>query len=118
MFPFEAGFVVNFTVGEDNTPKGCGVLDGEWRLYNMRPVNEPNYIYPGQPGYNGSPPCGFNTYAPEGMASSDIVALFAEDHEAWQEAFFNAWEKIETNGYDQEMLTEGPANGQLLAPFM
>ena len=58
------------------------------------------------------------TYAPEGMASADIVALFAEDHEAWQEAFFNAWEKIELNGYDQEMLTEGPANGQLLAPFM
>ena len=47
MFPFEAGFVMNFTVAEDNTPQGCGTLDGEWRLFNQRPVNEPNYIYPG-----------------------------------------------------------------------
>ena len=47
MFPFEAGFVMNFTTAEDNTPQGCGTLDGEWRLFNMRPVNEPNYIYPG-----------------------------------------------------------------------
>ena len=75
-------------------------------------------IYKGSPGYNGSPPCGFNTYAPEGVASSDIVTLFAQDHDAWQEAFFNAWEKMGMNGYDKEILTEGPAIGHLLAPSM
>ena len=69
-------------------------------------------------GYNGSPPCGFNTYAPEGEASSDIVTLFAQDHDAWQEAFFNAWEKMGMNGYDKEILTEGPAIGHLVAPSM
>jgi len=118
MMPYEASFVVNFTIAEDNTPSGCGVLDGDWRFQNMRPVNEPPHIYIGSPGYNGSPPCGANTYAPEGEALSDIVTLFAEDHDAWQEAFFNAWEKMVHNGYDIDMLTEGPTNGQLLAPFM
>lgn len=118
MMPFEASFVLNFTIAEDNTPSGCGTLDGDWRLTNMRPINEPNHIYIGSPGYNGSPPCGANTYAPEGEALADIVALFARDHDAWQDAFFNAWEKMGINGYEKEMLTEGPSNGQLLAPFM
>ena len=76
----------------------------------------PTFI--GMQGYNGSPPCGFNTYAPEGEASSDIVTLFAQDHDAWQEAFFNAWEKMGMNGYDKEILTEGPAIGHLMAPSM
>ena len=50
MFPYEAGFVVNFTLAEDNTPQGCGVLDGDWRLNNMRPINEEPFIYPGKNG--------------------------------------------------------------------
>ena len=121
LFPYEASFVVNFTIAEDNTPQGCGVLDGDWRLTNQRPVNEPNYIHAGQPGYNKSPPCGFNKYAPEGEALSDIVALFAENHDAWLEAFFSGLEKMGTNGYRKEnepKLNEGPANGQFLAPLM
>ena len=48
MFPYEAGFVLNFTVAEDNTPQGCGTLDGEWRKENQRPINEPDFIYPGK----------------------------------------------------------------------
>ena len=118
MMPYEASFVLNFTVGEDNTPSGCGTLDGDWRFYKMRPINEPPHIYIGSPGYNGSPPCGANTYAPEGEALAEIVGIFARDHDAWQDAFFNAWEKMGINGYEKEMLTEGPTNGQLLAPFM
>ena len=51
LFPYEASFVVNFTIAEDNTPQGCGVLDGDWRLTNQRPVNEPNYIYAGKHKY-------------------------------------------------------------------
>ena len=54
----------------------------------------------------------------EGEALAEIVAIFAHDHDAWQDAFFNAWEKMGINGYEKEMLTEGPTNGQLLAPFM
>ena len=49
MFPYEAGFVMNFTVAEDNTPQGCGTLDGGWRKENQRPQwPEPDFIYPGK----------------------------------------------------------------------
>ena len=43
------------------------------------------------------------------------MRLFAEDHEAWQESFFNAWEKMQQNGYQQLELTQAPDNGHLLS---
>ena len=61
------------------------------------------------------PACGLNTYAPEGEASADIVAAFAEDHDLWAETFLEAWAKLQTNGYDPEQLTVGPENSWLLA---
>merc|ERR1712008_55118 len=68
-------------------------------------------LWLGSPGFEDQPPCGKNTYAPEGEATADIVRLFAEDHEAWQESFFNAWEKMQQNGYQQLDLTQAPDNG-------
>ena len=44
--------------------------------------------------------------------------MFADDHDLWQKTFFDAWEKMQINGYDMTSLTEAPINGQLLAPFM
>ena len=49
----------------------------------------------------------------QGDATADIVRLFAEDHTAWQNTFFDAWEKLQLNGYD--WLAEAPANGNLLS---
>ena len=72
----------------------------------------------GSPGEEGSTNCGPNTYAPEGEALADIVALFADDHDVWQETFFNAWEKMQSNGYESDELVEGPDNGQLQVPFL
>ena len=43
------------------------------------------------------------------------MRLFAEDHEAWQESFFNAWEKMQQNGYNMWELTAAPDNGRLLS---
>ena len=43
------------------------------------------------------------------------MRLFSEDHEAWQESFFNAWEKMQQNGYHQWELTQAPDNGHLLS---
>ena len=43
------------------------------------------------------------------------MRLFAEDHEAWQESFFNAWEKMQQNGYYQWELTQASDNGHLLS---
>ena len=46
--PYEVSFVLNFTV-IDNLPRGCGLLDGEWRLNKWRPYKETwlNKIYNG-----------------------------------------------------------------------
>ena len=124
--PYEVGFVLNFTV-IDNYPRGCGPLDGDWRFKFGRPncqkycgndIARPNKMYIGSPGYDGSPPCGPNTYAPEGETSANIVAKFADDHDLWSKTFFNAWEKMQLNGYITKDLDESPSNGNLLAPFM
>merc|ERR1712083_525968 len=78
-------------------------------------MGEDARLWIGSPGFEDQPPCGKNTYAPEGEATADIVRLFAEDHEAWQESFFNAWEKMQQNGYQQLELTAAPDNGHLLS---
>ena len=87
------------------------MVDGDW---GWQPDGN---LYAGAPGVNGAPPCGFNTYAPEGQSSADIVAQFANDHDHWQTTFFTAWEKMQLNGYRVDELTEAPPNGQLLAPL-
>ena len=43
------------------------------------------------------------------------MRVFAEDHEAWQESFFNAWEKMQLNGYYPWELTQASDNGHLLS---
>ena len=121
-FPYEVGFVLNFTE-INNYPRGCGPLDGDWRMRCPKPDSKwcpqdlqlPNRMYIGSPGFDGSPSCGKNTYAPEGEASADIVAKFADDHDEWQTSFFDAWEKMQLNGYTKEDLVVSPENGQLLA---
>ena len=74
-----------------------------------------NGLLSGAKGEGGSSNCGRNEYAPEGMALADIVDLFASDRQAWLETFFNAWEKMQLNGYDPEDLTEAPSIGNLIA---
>ena len=69
-------------------------------------------IYPGSPAHESNPGCQFVTYAPEGEALPDIVEKFADDHNEWQKSFFNAWEKMQKNGYDK--LTPAPSSGNLL----
>ena len=71
----------------------------------------PPSIYVGSPGYDGSPACGKTEYAPEGKASADIVTEFAENHDIWQETFWDAWEKMQMNGYDN--LFVGPNDWHL-----
>ena len=132
--PYEVGFVVNFT-SINSKPRGCGVLDLHylWRPHGQEPWK--NQIYPGKmtklvnffsvfyvkgvlsgaKGEGGSTNCGRNVYAPEGTALADIVDSFAKDSQAWQETFFNAWEKMQINGYELDDLTVAPPNGNLIA---
>jgi hypothetical protein len=43
------------------------------------------------------------------------VARFADNAKEWQSTFFNAWEKLQMNGYNVEDLTIAPENGNLQA---
>ena len=108
--------VVNFT-NVDNYLRGCGPLDGQWRLDKPAAPggSESGRVFIGAPGFDGSPSCEANMYAPEGEALADIVNKFADDHDEWAETFFDAWEKMQLNGYDPAQLTESPANGNLLS---
>ena len=126
--PYELGFVLNFTM-ENYYPRGCGPLDGAWRLTGQGPdcnskqcqgIPKSNRMYIGSPGYNGSPPCGPNKFKLEGEdeTSAEIVTKFADSHNEWQKSFFDAWEKMQLNGYIKEDLTESPENGYLLAPLI
>ena len=47
--PYEVGFVLNFTL-EDNYPRGCGPLDGNWRFGKGKPLDPPeaNRMYVGE----------------------------------------------------------------------
>jgi len=122
--PFEVNFVVNFTVDGENRPRGCGPLDGNevpWSGGNELVIGVEDWniknkpIYPGSPGFYGSPPCGYQMYAPEGEASADIVAAFADDHDLWARVFLQAWQKMQKNGYSNQDLTNGPSNSWLLS---
>ena len=128
VLPYELGFVLNFTV-ENNFPRGCGPLDGAWRLTGMKPdCNSPyckghpksNRLYIGSPGYDGSPPCGANTFKldNEEESSAEIVAKFADSNDEWSKSFFDAWEKMQMNGYNKVDLVESPENGQLQIQLM
>jgi len=128
VLPYELGFVLNFTV-ENNFPRGCGPLDGAWRLTGQKPdCNSPyckghpksNRLYIGSPGYDGSPPCGANTFKldNEEESSAEIVAKFADSNDEWSKSFFDAWEKMQMNGYNKVDLVESPENGQLQIQLM
>merc|ERR1719250_51845 len=123
VLPYELGFVLNFTV-ENNFPRGCGALDGAWRLTGQKPDCNSQYckghpksnrLYIGSPGYDGSPPCGANTFKldNEEESSAEIVAKFAGSNDEWSKSFFDAWEKMQMNGYNKVDLVESPENGQL-----
>ena len=71
-------------------------------------------IYVGSPQYENAPICQAVTDLFDGEALPDIVEQFAEDHDVWQEAFFDGWEKMQTNGYALDDLEIAPTEGNLL----
>jgi len=79
-----------------------------------------NRLYIGSPGYDGSPPCGANTFRldNEEESSAEIVAKFADSNDEWSKSFFSAWEKMQMNGYNKVDLVESPENGQLQVKLM
>ena len=104
--------VIDFDVDDTtNLPTGCGPLDDGWTATSSTP-NVPMYV--GSTDGN-KPSCESVQYAPEGLSLPDIVELFANDHDAWQKSFFDAWEKLQLNGYSLKDMKKAPANGKLMA---
>ena len=107
--PYEVGLVLDFKVDEDNIPMGCAHLDEEWdsKKWYRKGYPSPPHIF----GTSKTPEderlvCGKPAHAVH-------VDTFAEDGHKWQETFFKAWEKVVANGYSEDQLKEGPAEGYL-----
>jgi len=100
-FPYEMNFVMDFTVDEENHPRGCNIPDVypecAWGHephcpYSELPINCPrnNFKLPG-----------------ESMSSADIVDEFAYSHQTWAVEFLEGWQMIQKSGYG-ESLEDGP----------
>jgi len=55
--------------------------------------------------------CDKNDYAPEGEPTHQIVDEYAEDHDVWAKDFLDAWQRMQSNGYED--LKEAPQNSWL-----
>ena len=100
LFSYEMNFYHNFTVDENNRPRGCAGLNTNLR--NLTEMQSAELLQ-----------CGRTTYSPEGETTSDIVEAFADDHDVWAETFLESWDKMVTNGYTSQDLTDGPQNSML-----
>ena len=43
-----------------------------------------------------------------GEALSEITVAFGENHDVWNKAFLDGWEKMVENGYAEDELVAGP----------
>ena len=80
-FPYEMNFVMDFTVDEENRPRGCNIPpvygDNWFADFGSLQIDCPraNYVLPG-----------------ETQTTADIVEEFAEDHEVWAREFLEGWQ--------------------------
>ena len=103
---YEVHFVYNFTVDEENRPRGCNILDLDMSEIRALPLDQ-RYI-----------DCPKNMYAPEGKPVSQIVKDFALDHDFWAKTFLDAWHKMQANGYGEDKLKDGPKSSWLGYSFL
>ena len=61
---------------------------------------------------NGQPhSCPKNKLAPEGTPIHEIVEDYAKNHDTWAKDFLEAWQRMQSNGYDN--LMDAPQNSWL-----
>merc|ERR1711936_779602 len=104
--PYEMSFVMDFTVDEENHPRGCNIPDVypecDWGTdphceYNALPIKcgRTNFKLPG-----------------ESQSSADIVEEFGDNQQVWAKEFLEGWQMIQKNGYDNT-LKDGPKSSWL-----
>jgi len=82
---YEVNFMNEFQMDELSRPHGC-IVHGE------STVNCP----PNMEQYEN------------GEALSEITMAFGEDHDVWNQAFMEGWDKMVENGYTEDQLVAGP----------
>jgi len=100
---YEVNLMNDFQLDEEFRPHGCnGSLDKMlWFKYAEETA--------GQRNYESTVNCPPNMERYEnGEALSEITTAFGEDHDAWNKAFLEGWEKFVENGYDEDELVVGP----------
>jgi len=107
--PYEANFVMNFTVDAENRPRGCNIPD----VYFDPEAEDADEI---RGNFKKVPlTCGRTSFKLDGedKTSADIVDEFADDHEVWADAFIKGWQTIQRNGYNDGSLNDGPKSSWL-----
>ena len=90
--PYEASFVMNFTVDAENRPRGCNIPD----VY-PDPESE-DAEEEAQSMFRNPLSCGRTSFKLDGedKTSADIVDEFADDHEVWADTFIKGWQVTKT----------------------
>jgi len=109
----DTGLYYSFEVGQHGAPLGCsGLKPEEWSDERLSDVSL-DILNSAQGGINTwdtEPLCGRNNEKDPGdvMSMSDYVEIYAEEQDLWVTDFFAAMHKMQTNGYAEDELTEGP----------
>lgn len=95
---YEVNLMHGFDVDEEFRPVGCG---GDLEKMWFPETTEDEKIT--------TLSCSPNIVAYEnGETLSEITTAFAEDHDVWNKAFIEGWEKMVENGYEKDDLIAGP----------
>ena len=102
--PYEIGLHRKFDItGPAHRPTGCPGINIALEDY---PYNQGEFSV--QSPTTG---CDRNYYSPEGIPIYMIVEEFADDQDVWSESFFDGWQIMQRNGYDD--LKDGPQESWL-----
>ena len=111
--PYEVGFVMDFEVDEDNIPTGCAELDEPWISEKyMRHGHTKSKIM--LDGYHQTTDAFHSNLICPRPEHALHVDTFAASNDDWQRTFFQAFQKIQSNGYAQEELTIADSAGDLI----
>ena len=96
---YEVNMMYGFDVDEEFRPVGCaGALERMWYPENSEDAKSLT---------TNSCPLNMEAYE-DGETLSEITRSFGEDHDVWNKAFMEGWEKFVENGYQEGELVAGP----------
>ena len=99
---YEVNLMNDFELDEEFKPRGCnGDLEKQWYADGGHETSSASQLT------TVNCPPNMERYE-NGEALSEITTAFGEDHDVWNKAFLDGWEKFVENGYDANELVDGP----------